>query len=205
MAFQLLSPGVQTTEIDLSTVVTSLATTGGVIAGPLPWGPGGVKTLVDSEITLVNTFGKPDNDSANVFFSASSFLQYGNNLNVVRVLPKNARNAAEINDGVTFITITVPGVGYVHAPTLTFSSGSATATASVANGEIVAVTVTAPGSGYSVEHPPTITVTPNGGDTITQAASLTPRVGVQIANDTDYTFNYAGGGSRRKQNDRARV
>jgi hypothetical protein len=193
MAFQLLSPGVQISEIDLSTVVASLATTGGVIAGPLPWGPANVKTLVDSEITLVNTFGKPDNDTANVFFSAASFLQYGNNLNVVRVLPKNARNAAEINDGVTYITITTPGAGYVHAPTLTFSVGSATATAAVSNGEIIAATVTAPGSGLSIDTPPTITVTPNGGDSITTTAVLTPRVGVQIQNNVDYTFNYASG------------
>jgi len=193
MAFQLLSPGVQTSEIDLSTVVTSVATTGGVIAGPLTWGPADVKTLVDSEITLVNTFGKPDNDTASVFFSAASFLQYGNNLNVVRVLPANARNAAEINDGVTFITVTTSGTGYVHVPTLSFSSGSATATAAVAGGEIVSVTITNPGSGYSVENPPSITVTPNGGDSITQLAVLTPRIGVQIKNDTDYEFNYYGG------------
>ena len=193
MAFQLLSPGVQTTEIDLSTVVPSLATTGGVIAGALPWGPANEKTLIDSEITLKNTFGEPDNDTANVWFSAAKFLEYGNNLNVVRALPANARNAAEINDGITYITIKTPGTGYVHDPTLTFSSGSATATAQVAGGEIVSVTITNVGSGYSVDYPPTITVTPTGGDSITQLAVLTPRVGVQIQNDTDYQFNYSGG------------
>jgi len=58
----------QTTEIDLSTVVPkSCHTTGGVIAGApssSPWGPANEKTLIDSEITLKNTFGEPDNDTA---------------------------------------------------------------------------------------------------------------------------------------------
>src|ERR1035437_3134700 len=117
MGFQ-LSPGVAIAEIDLSTVVTGVATTGGVIAGPLQWGPANVRTLVDSELTLVNTFGKPTNDTAEVFFTAASFLQYGNNLNVVRVLSANARNAAVVNDGVAEIVIVTAGAGYVHVPTL---------------------------------------------------------------------------------------
>jgi hypothetical protein len=192
MAF-LISPGVSINEIDLSTYVPAVATTGGVLAGPFTWGPASVKTLVDSEGTLVKTFGEPSNATADVFFTADSFLQYGNNLNVVRVLPTDARNAAVINDGVTYISITNPGAGYVHVPTLTFSSGSATATATVDGGEIVGVTITDPGSGYTVDSPPTITVAPTNGDTITILAVLTPTVGLKILNETDYLANYATG------------
>ena len=195
MAFNLLSPGVQVSEINLSTYVPAVATTGGVIAGAFTWGPANLKMLVDSETTLIKTFGEPSNDTADVFFTADSFLQYGNNLNVVRVLPSDARNAAVINDGVTYVKITTPGVGYVHVPTLAFSTGSATATATVSGGEIVAITITASGSGYNVDSPPSIIVTPTGGDTITQLAVLTPVVGLQILNETDYLANYAAGQS----------
>jgi hypothetical protein len=192
MGFQ-LSPGVAIAEIDLSTVVTGVATTGGVIAGPLQWGPANVRTLVDSEITLVNTFGKPTNDTAEVFMTAASFLQYGNNLNVVRVLSANARNAAVLNDGVAHVVITTSGAGYTHVPTLAFSSGAATATCTVLNGGINSVTITATGSGYSITVPPTITITPTSGDIITTPAVLTAVVGVQIKNQDDYEQNFAAG------------
>jgi len=82
MAFNLLSPGVQFSEIDDDTTVVGTAETGGVLAGPFTWGPANLKTLVDSEITLKNTFGEPDNDTSATWFTASSFLQYGNNLSV---------------------------------------------------------------------------------------------------------------------------
>jgi len=192
MAFT-LSPGVSVNEINLNTYVPAIATTGAVIAGPFTWGPANVKTLVDSETTLVNTFGEPDNTTANTFFTADSFLQYGNNLNVVRVVSTSARNAAVLNDSITYIAITNPGAGYVHVPTLAFSSGSATATATVANGEITGVTITNPASGYNLSAPPTITVTATGGDTITILAVLTPTVGLQIQNETQYLANYAAG------------
>jgi hypothetical protein len=191
----LLSPGVSINEIDLSTYVPAVATTGGIIAGPFNWGPASVKTLVDSETTLVNTFGEPTNDTADVFFTADSFLQYGNNLNVVRVLPSDARNSAVINDGITYVKIETPGIGYDHVPTLAFSSGGATASGIVANGEIVGVIINTPGSGNVVDTPPTITVTPTGGDIITQAAVLIPVVGLQIKNETDYLHNYSAGQS----------
>jgi phage tail sheath protein FI len=189
MAFNLLSPGVQFSEIDDSTVVVGTATTGGVLAGPFVWGPANLKTLLDSEITEAQIFSDPDDDTAGTWFTAAHFLQYGNNLNVVRVISADARNASVIDDGVTYVAPTVPGAGYNHVPTLTFSSGSAAATAVVANGEIVDVIITTSGSYPSGA--PTITVTPTGGDIITVQAVLTPVVGLVITNETDYTQNFA--------------
>jgi hypothetical protein len=195
MGFQ-LSPGVVTNEIDLSTVVNGVATTGGALAGGATWGPGNQKVLVDTEQTFVNTFGYPDTDVAGTFLTATSFLQYGNNLTFVRALSKDARNATVTGGGITELVITTPGVGYVHAPTLSFSGGSGTgaaATAQVSGGKIVSVTVTNPGTGYLTTDVISVTVTATGGDTITTPAVLTPFVGLLIKNDTDYEFNFANG------------
>lgn len=92
MAFQ-ISPGVSVSEVDLTTVVPSVLTTAGAIAGNFSWGPANKIVLVDSEITLSKKFGKPDSNSAVTFFTASNFLSYGNNLSVVRAANTSTRNA----------------------------------------------------------------------------------------------------------------
>ena len=92
MPFQ-LSPGVNVSEIDLTTVVPSVLTTAGAFAGTFQWGPANKVVLVDSEITLSKTFGTPDNDSAISFFTAASFLAYGNNLSLVRAVGAHSNNA----------------------------------------------------------------------------------------------------------------
>lgn len=83
MAFQ-VSPGVNVSEIDLTTVVPAVATSTGAIAGVFKWGPVGKRTLVSSEIDLVSKFGKPTNHNPETFFTAANFLSYGNSLYVVR-------------------------------------------------------------------------------------------------------------------------
>ena len=93
MAFQ-ISPGVNVSEIDLTTVVPSVLTTAGAFAGTFAWGPADKVILVDNELTLINTFGKPNTSSATSFFTAASFLAYGNNLSVVRAVDSSANNAS---------------------------------------------------------------------------------------------------------------
>jgi hypothetical protein len=93
MAFQ-ISPGVNVSEIDLTTVVPSVLTTAGAFAGTFAWGPADKVILVDNELTLINTFGKPNTSSATTFFTAASFLAYGNNLSVVRAVGSSANNAS---------------------------------------------------------------------------------------------------------------
>lgn len=85
MSFQ-ISPGVNVSEIDLTTVVPSVLTTAGAFAGTFIWGPANQIVLVDSEITLSKTFGKPDSNSAVSFFTSANFLAYGNNLSVIRAI-----------------------------------------------------------------------------------------------------------------------
>ena len=92
MAFQ-ISPGVNVSEVDLTTVVPAVSTTAGAFVGPFQWGPVNKRTLVTSESALVNTFGKPDGNTATSFFSAANFLAYGNNLQVVRVANTGSNNA----------------------------------------------------------------------------------------------------------------
>ena len=92
MAFQ-ISPGVNVSEIDLTTVVPSVLTTAGAFVGAFSWGPTNTRITVDSEITLASRFGKPDGNSFVSFFTAASFLAYGNNLKVVRAVNANSKNA----------------------------------------------------------------------------------------------------------------
>lgn len=84
MAFQ-VSPGVNVTEIDLTTVVPAVSTTEGAFAGVFKWGPVEQRILIESENELVARFGKPEDTNAETFFTAANFLSYGNKLYVVRV------------------------------------------------------------------------------------------------------------------------
>jgi hypothetical protein len=88
-----LSPGVLTTETNLTTVVPSVLTTAGAYAGAFNWGPGKSITSVDSEKTLVSIFSQPDINTSSSFWTAASFLAYGNNLQVVRAVNANTFNA----------------------------------------------------------------------------------------------------------------
>ena len=93
MAFQ-LSPGVVVTETDLTSVVPAVASTTGAFVGNFQWGPAGEIVTISSENNLVERFFEPDNDTAVDFFTAASFLAYGNNLKVVRAVDDDtARNA----------------------------------------------------------------------------------------------------------------
>lgn len=92
MAFQ-ISPGVNVSEVDLTTVIPSVLSTAGAFVGTFKWGPANKIILVDSEITLSKTFGTPDTNSAISFFTSANFLAYGNNLSVVRAIGTGSKNA----------------------------------------------------------------------------------------------------------------
>jgi phage tail sheath protein FI len=93
MPFQ-VSPGVNVSEIDLTTVVPAVSSTEGAFAGQFRWGPVEQRVLLDSEDRLVTYFGKPTSNTAEDFFTAANFLSYGNALYVVRVAPSGALNAS---------------------------------------------------------------------------------------------------------------
>ena len=108
----LVSPGVQVKEIDLTNVVPSVSSTIGAMAGSFTWGPANEVCTVTSETQLVEKFGKPDANTFESVLSASQFLSYGNNLKVVRAVGTSARNA------------TVSGTGILTQNAAVFSSQS---------------------------------------------------------------------------------
>jgi phage tail sheath protein FI len=96
MAFQ-LSPGVNVSEIDLTTVIPSVATSTGAFVGSFAWGPCGEITTVSDETRLVSSFGKPDSTNYEYWFSAANFLAYGNNLKLVRAFNSSTTKNATAN------------------------------------------------------------------------------------------------------------
>ena len=83
MAFQ-VSPGVEVKEIDATAVVPAVSTSIGGFSGSFNWGPVNEIVSVSSEKQLADTFGTPDFETFKYFFTAASFLKYGNALKVVR-------------------------------------------------------------------------------------------------------------------------
>lgn len=117
MPFQ-LSPGVNVTEIDLTTIIPAVATSTGAIAGVFNWGPVGQRVLIDSETKLVSTFGMPNANNAETFYTAANFLNYGNSLYVVRVGDTTTTSLAGSTTGdTTSIKTAVAGIGIVAANT----------------------------------------------------------------------------------------
>ncbi len=102
MAFQ-VSPGVNVSEIDLTTIVPAVSTTEGAFAGSFKWGPAEVATLISSEEELVSRFHKPDGTSFESFFTAANFLAYGNALYVSRAVAATALNATVLQNPATAV------------------------------------------------------------------------------------------------------
>ena len=92
MPFQ-VSPGVNVSEIDLTTVIPAVSTTEAGLAGHFRWGPVNKETLISTEDALVQQYGKPDNNTATDFFTGANFLAYGNALYVVRAENSTMSNA----------------------------------------------------------------------------------------------------------------
>ena len=95
MPFQ-VSPGVNVSEIDLTTVVPAVSTTEGALAGVFRWGPVGQRVLIDSEAYLAARFGKPTNHNAETFFTGANFLSYGNKLYISRAADTTSVNTSVV-------------------------------------------------------------------------------------------------------------
>jgi hypothetical protein len=98
MAFQ-LSPGVNVSEYDLTTIVPSVGTTEGAIAGQFNWGPANSIITISNEVELADRFGRPDTNNFATWFTAANFLSYARNLKVVRAangaIDRNATSGSE--------------------------------------------------------------------------------------------------------------
>jgi len=85
MGFQ-LSPGVNVSEIDLTGFVPAVATSGAGFVGQFEWGPVMDYTTLENKKLLQKWFGKPTEVNYRDWYSCSNFLDYSNNLNVIRVI-----------------------------------------------------------------------------------------------------------------------
>ncbi len=107
MAFQ-VSPGINVSEIDLTTVVPNVATSIGAIGGGFQWGPVLERISITTENDLVNEYGPPLDNSDNdgkYFLTAANYLAYSNNLIVTRNVGPDARNAVVGDDDASSATL----------------------------------------------------------------------------------------------------
>ena len=196
MPFQ-VSPGVNVTEIDLTTIVPAVSSTEGAIAGIFRWGPVEELHLVTSETELVQYYGKPSSNNFETWFTASNFLAYGNKLYVSRGAAANSYNAgAAVADDYTLDTVAVndggTGGSYVPGDILYVDGGSydTRAYVNVVTTEIRTLTVTGIGSGYTNS---TIVALTTGTGTQANAAVTTYANGsvssVAIVQRGSYTVN----------------
>ena len=110
----LVSPGVQIKEKDVTTTVSSPPGSIGGIGISASKGYADIVVTVGSEEELVEQFGKPTTGNFEYWFSAANFLGYTNNLKVVRAVQASAKNA------------TSTGSGLVIPNTISYSVGDGT-------------------------------------------------------------------------------
>ena len=167
MAFQ-VSPGINVSEIDLTTTVPALATTVGGFGGVFRWGPVGKFVLVDSENTLANRFGKPTSDNYETFYTAANFLSYGNALYVSR-----AANTT----------------GFSNTATVTLDSDTSLATS---NGAALGLTVGNRVQGDGIPDDTFVTAVSNTTTTISRAATANASALISFFANTTTLSAYAG-------------
>lgn len=96
MANFMLSPAVSIKEYDITNIVSSVAASIAAYAGDFSWGPVQEIVSINDETQLVLRFSKPNDSNFKYFLTAASFLQYANNLKVVRTLQDGANNASTL-------------------------------------------------------------------------------------------------------------
>lgn len=110
MALQ--SPGIESKESSVQNTVVRNSTGRAAIVGKFSWGPAYQIRQVANEVEMANYFGSPDNLTADYFLNSVNFLQFGNDLRVVRVVDRDAaKNASAIFNQVK-TTITAAGSNY---------------------------------------------------------------------------------------------
>ena len=166
MAFQ-VSPGINVSEIDLTTTIPALATTVGGFGGVFRWGPVGKFVLVDSENTLANRFGKPTSDNYETFYTAANFLSYGNALYVSRAAATT---------------------GFANTSTITLDSDTSLA----ANGTALGLTVGNLVQGDGIPDNTFVTAVSNTTTTISRAATTSSSALISFFANSRVLSAYAG-------------
>ena len=98
----MLSPGVKVKEIDLTNSISGSSSSKAAYVGPFRWGPVNEINTVSSRKELAEFYGNPNAFTAESFFTADSFLNYGKNLKVVRSSGDELLNASANRFGEEF-------------------------------------------------------------------------------------------------------
>jgi hypothetical protein len=185
MAFQ-VSPGIVTTEVDLTASPQTVAVSDAGFAGPFKWGPALDPQNVGSEEDLVTIFGKPDDTIGASWFSAQSFLAYSNLLRVTRAISANALNGTASAKAIT---------GTVDATNATSTFTTHTVSGFVTTGLVKGQSLVIGTDSYvvnSVVNSTAFTVTTTVANGVVNAASISA-YGLLIKNQTDYAQSYPSG------------
>ena len=115
MASTLLSPGVEIQERDLTVgSIETVEVNVGAIAGAFQKGPVLKPVRIASESQLIEIFGEPNDNNAEDWWTAASFLQYGGVLDVVRCSTTGQLTASD--DNVTSpYTLSIPTLEHYEA------------------------------------------------------------------------------------------
>lgn len=191
-----ISPGVVTTEIDLSAYVPGVNTTVGAFVGVFRWGPLNEILTLSNEGDLVKRLQKPNLDTATSFFTVARFLSYSNAIRVVRVAAQNSVTISKVVTTVgTALTSTTlltgtprirPGSivtsGLESRTVLSVQSDTAATLDSAFTADLTAATVAV------AIYAGALNATAEEG-----TGTAKPGIGVLIKNSVDYESNFANG------------
>lgn len=152
MPFQ-VSPGVNVSEIDLTTTTPAVSVSTGAIVGRFSKGPVNQLTTITSETELVNIFGAPNETNYRSFFSAANFLAYSGDLRVCRVVGSAAKNAVNgVSETTTPVFATLSPVAQ-PATTVAIADGTQTTYTLTRDtfGETPTATLDADGSALAID------------------------------------------------------
>ena len=172
MAFQ-VSPGVLVQERDLTRIIPAVSTSIGAVAGEFRKGPLDEIVSISSENDLVDTFGEPDSNNFEVFFSAANFLQYSNSLRVVRAAQTNLVNATSTGCGLQIKNTTHYQDNYADGSGVV---GTFAARTAGAHGNTLLVSTCPSATAYEEEGATTV----NDGSTAVGDTTITVTDGTQL-------------------------
>lgn len=192
------SPGIVIKETDLTLSLAPVSLTEGAIAGTFRWGPVEAVQTVTSEQELVQKFWKPNDATADYFFTAANFLSYSNVLRAVRVVNENTARAATaetsatavVDEGSSAITLTQASNA---ATTLSVIAGNNAGTLLFAGQYIVVANATATTGVLKVQSSSNTTVTLTGAVGTAVTAGNVYSYGVYVKNEDHYNETFADG------------
>ena len=186
MAFQ-VSPGINVSEVDLTSGVQNVSLSSGGFVGPFVWGPCLQVQNVASEVDLVDQFGEPDANNFQYWFSAAAFLAYSNTLKVVRAVSGNALNATGEAKSTT-------GTGMANTSTTAITGTGTLFQTELVVGQTINLTTGESATVATITDNTHLTVSSALAGAVSGANTYTT-FGLLIKNDTHHDSSYASGSS----------